>query len=76
MPKRSSKAGNGPREVVEAPTPTSEGVDEQGAFAYASCPVCGWRGAGRRARARARKDHKHQQAEVDGHPATDADASN
>jgi hypothetical protein len=76
MPKRSSKAGNGPREVVEAPTPTSEGVDEQGAFAYASCPVCGWRGAGRRSRERARKDLKHHLAEVVGHPAPVADASN
>ncbi len=75
MPKRSPKAGKGPREVVEVPKQKSQGVDEHGAFAYASCPVCGWRGAGRRSRDRARKDLKHHLAEVEGHPAAVADAS-
>ena len=36
MPKRSPKAGNGQREVVEVPEPRSQGVDEHGAFAFAS----------------------------------------
>ena len=76
MPKRSPKAGKRPREVVEVPKPKSQGVDEHGAFAYASCPVCGWRGAGRRSRERARKDLKHHLAEVDGHQSAVADASN
>jgi len=75
MPKRSPKAGNGSREVVEVPEPTSPGVDEHGAFAFASCPVCGWRGPGRRSRDRARKDHTHHLVAEHGHPATVADAS-
>ena len=75
MPKRSTKAGKGQRELVEASKPKAQGVDEHGAFAFASCPVCGWRGPGRRSRDRARKDLKHHLAEVDGHPAVVADAS-
>jgi hypothetical protein len=55
MPKRPRPAVDG----VEAPVATPDGVAEQGAFAFASCPVCGWRGAGRRSRERARKDLKH-----------------
>ena len=75
MPKRSTKAGKGQRDVVEVSKPKSQGVDEHGAFAFASCPVCGWRGAGRRSRERARKDLKHHLAAEGGHPAAVADAS-
>jgi len=74
MPKRSPKAGNGQREVDQVPTPRPQGVDEHGAFAFASCPVCGWRGPGRRSRERARKDLKHHLAAEDGHPAEVTDA--
>ncbi len=74
MPKRSPKAGNGQREVVEVPKPRSQGVDEHGAFAFASCPECGWRGPGRRSRERARKDLKHHLAAEDVHPAEVTDA--
>jgi hypothetical protein len=41
---------------VEPPATGSTGVSEQGAFAFATCPVCGWRGPGRRSRERARQD--------------------
>lgn len=37
----------------------SEGVREQGAFAFAHCAKCGWQGPGRRSRERARKDLTH-----------------
>ena len=65
MPKRPRPVADG----VAAPVPTPDGVDEQGAFAFASCPVCGWRGAGRRSRERARKDLSHHLAE-NPHPPT------
>ncbi len=71
MPKRSAKPGKGSRTVAELPVTASdgaEGVDEQGAFAFAHCEVCGWRGAGRRSRERARKDLKHHLAEDGVHP--------
>ena len=67
MPKRSAKAGKGSPTVAEAPTETPEGVVEQGAFAYAGCPECGWRGPGRRSRDRARKDLSHHLAPSDAH---------
>jgi hypothetical protein len=66
MPKRSAKSGKGSRTVVELPVAApdgAEGVDEQGAFAFAHCKVCGWRGPGRRSRERARKDLTHHLAE-------------
>ena len=72
MPTRSSKAGKGSPAVAEAPTAKSEGVEEDGAFAYASCQVCGWRGPGRRSRDRARKDLKHHRAD-DAHMALTQD---
>jgi hypothetical protein len=66
MPKRSAKSGKGSRTVVELPVAApdgAEGVDEQGAFAFAHCKVCGWRSPGRRSRERARKDLTHPLAE-------------
>ena len=74
MPKRSPQPGNGQREVVEVPEPRSQGVDEHGAFAFASCSVCGWRGPGRRSRERARTDLERHLAAEDGHPAEVTDA--
>ena len=67
MPKRSSSSGKHAREPVEQPPAASDGVHEQGAFAFANCPECGWRGAGRRSRERARRDLKHHLAD-DPHP--------
>ena len=52
-----------------------DGVQEHGAFAFATCPVCGWRGPGRRSRERARKDLKHHTADT-GHTAVVTDAAN
>ena len=73
MPKRSAKSGNGSRTVVELPVAApdgAEGVDEQGAFAFPHCEVCGWRGAGRRSRERARVDLTHHLAEDGVHATT------
>jgi hypothetical protein len=67
MPKRSPQAGKRSPTVAEAPATTPEGVDERGAFAYAACPECDWRGPGRRSRDRARKDLRHHIAASDGH---------
>ncbi len=40
--------------------PSGAAVDERGAFAIARCDRCGWQGAARRSRDRARKDlHQH-----------------
>ena len=63
MPKRSASSGEAAPEPLEPPSGSSDGVDEQGAFAFATCPVCGWRGAGRRSRDRARKDLEHHLAD-------------
>ena len=73
MPKRSASSGNAVPEPVEPPPTSPDGVAEEGAFAFATCPVCGWRGAGRRSRERARKDLKHHLA--DSPHATPEDAS-
>ena len=63
MPKRSARPTKPSPVVVEVPVRGPDGVDEQGAFAFAICPVCGWRGPGRRSRDRARKDLGHHDAE-------------
>ncbi len=67
MPKRSPKAGTGSPTVAEVPAATPDGFDEQGAFAYAACSECGWRGPGRRSRDRARTDLEDHLAASDAH---------
>jgi hypothetical protein len=62
MAKRSSKrartAGHAEDDAGSGP----DHVNEEGAFAFATCPVCAWRGPARRSRARARKDLEHHLA--------------
>jgi hypothetical protein len=51
-----------------------DGVEDEGAFAFATCPVCAWRGPGRRSRERARKDLKRHVADTE-HPASAVDGT-
>ena len=62
MPKRSARPTKPSPVVVDGAGSGPDGVVEQGAFAFAICPVCGWRGPGRRSRDRARKDLGHHDA--------------
>ena len=68
MPKRSKRSTDRPADPDRASGTTSGAasglpdgvaVDEKGAFAFARCDRCGWRGAARRSRERARKDLRH-----------------
>jgi hypothetical protein len=61
MPKYSARPTK-PSPVVDGAGSGSDGVVEQGAFAFALCPVCGFRGPGRRSRDRARTDLSHHNA--------------
>ena len=72
MSKHSARPTKPSPVVVDGAGSRSDGVVEQGAFAYAICPVCGWRGPGRRSRDRARKDLRHHEA-ADGVHAERAD---
>ena len=65
MPKHCARPTKPSPVVVDGAGSGSDGVDEQGAFAFATCPVCGWRGPGRRSRDLARKDLRHHDA-IDG----------
>ncbi len=72
MPKRKGRGGpmttsrgqaaeGSQAKAAEADAALTEGgaVDERGAFAVARCDRCGWQGAARRSRERARKDLRH-----------------
>ncbi len=69
MPKRSKRSKDRPADPHRAASGATTGeasglpdgvaVDEKGAFAFARCDRCGWQGAARRSRERARKDLRH-----------------
>ncbi|MEP6650943.1 MAG: hypothetical protein ABJA74_13705 [Lapillicoccus sp.] len=74
MAKRAARPPTTAPEAAASAGLESDGVDEQGGFAFADCPVCGWRGPGRRSRDRARKDLRHHRADG-GHPAVVRDST-